>query len=90
MLTPPPQPDTTARRFARRLHRRYALYTLGVIAFIATMALAERAGFSRTWIGTSFLMGTVLVYAAIGLMSRTTNEAEYYVAGRREIGRAHV
>ena len=83
MLTPPPQPDVTARRFARRLHRRYALYTLGVIAFIATMALAERAGFSRTWIGTSFLMGTVLVYAAIGLMSRTTNEAEYYVAGRR-------
>ena len=71
------------RRFQRRLHKRYALYTLGVIAFIGAMALAERAGMSRTGIGSCFLFGTVLIYAVIGLMSRTTNESEYYVAGRR-------
>ena len=71
------------RAFARRLHRRYALYTLGVVAFIVAMALLERWGMSRTWVGAAFLIGTVLVYAAIGLACRTTNEAEYYVAGRR-------
>ena len=78
-----PKADDPVRRFQRRLHKRYALYTLGVIAFIGAMAMAERAGLSRTGIGSCFLLGTVLVYAVIGLMSRTTNESEYYVAGRR-------
>jgi cation/acetate symporter len=73
----------TTRRFARRLHRRYALFTLGVVAFIGALALAERNGWPRSWIGGSFLIATVLVYAGIGLASRTTDEAEYYVAGRR-------
>jgi len=78
----PRSPEAT-QRFARRLHRRYAVFTLGVVLFIATLALLERNGWPRGWIGGSFLIGTVLVYAAIGLMSRTTDEAEYYVAGRR-------
>jgi cation/acetate symporter len=69
--------------FERRLHKRYALYTVGVVAFIALLALLERAGFSRAWIGALFLLATVAVYATIGLFCRTTDEAEYYVAGRR-------
>ncbi len=73
----------TTRRFARRLHRRYALFTLGVVLFICSLALLERNGWPRSWIGGSFLIATVLVYAGIGLMSRTTDETEYYVAGRR-------
>ena len=73
----------TGRRFARQLHWRYALFTLGVVLFIGTLALLERNGWPRNWIGGSFLIATVLVYAGIGLMSRTTDEAEYYVAGRR-------
>ena len=72
-----------AQRFARKLHRRYALFTLGVVVFVGVLALLERNGWPRTWIGGSFLIATVLVYAGIGLMSRTTDEAEYYVAGRR-------
>ena len=71
------------RRFAHRLHRRYIAFTVGLVLFIACMALLERKGWSRTAIGACFLIGTVLVYAGIGLMSRTTDEAEYYVAGRR-------
>ena len=71
------------RRFSRRLHRRYALFTVGVALFIGLLAVLERNGWPRTWIGGSFLIATVLVYAAIGLMSRTTDETEYYVAGRR-------
>jgi cation/acetate symporter len=71
------------RRFARRLHRNYALFTLGVVVFVVVLALGERSGWPRHGIGASFLIATVLVYAGIGLMSRTTDEAEYYVAGRR-------
>ena len=71
------------RVFTRLLCRRYALYTLGVLVFILVLGAMERLGWPRSWIGGTFLIATVMVYAAIGLMSRTTDEAEYYVAGRR-------
>ena len=83
MPVTPPSPAETSRRFARRLHRRYGLFTLGLVLFVGTLALLERNGWPRGWIGGSFLIATVLVYAGIGLLSRTTDEAEYYVAGRR-------
>ncbi|MEF7615995.1 VC_2705 family sodium/solute symporter [Aquincola sp. MAHUQ-54] len=54
-----------------------------MLVFVALLAVAERSGFSRAWIGTLFLVATVAVYATIGLSCRTTDEAEYYVAGRR-------
>jgi len=38
---------------------------------------------SRQWIGMSFLAATVLLYAGIGFITRTTDADEYYVAGRR-------
>ncbi len=66
-----------------RLHRRYLAFTLCLVLFILSMGLAERGGASRMWIGLAFMAGTVLIYAAIGFLSRTSNEAEYYVAGRR-------
>ena len=78
-----PRSADSSPRFVRRLHRRYALFTLGVVLFIGALALLERNGWPRGWIGGSFLIATVLVYAGIGLASRTTDEAEYYVAGRR-------
>jgi cation/acetate symporter len=71
------------RAFTRVLSRRYAIYTLGVLLFIFGLGLMERMGWPRSWIGGTFLIATVVVYAAIGLMSRTTDESEYYVAGRR-------
>ena len=37
----------------------------------------------RNWIGYIFLLATVGLYAGIGIMSRTSDAAEYYVAGRR-------
>ena len=78
-----PRRAESTRRFARTLHWRYGLFTLGVVLFIALLAALERGGWSRGWIGASFLIATVLVYAGIGLASRTTDEDEYYVAGRR-------
>jgi cation/acetate symporter len=38
---------------------------------------------SRRWIGYWFLFATIGLYAGIGIMSRTSEVAEYYVAGRR-------
>ena len=69
--------------FARRLHGIYALYTLGVLGFVVLLGHLERSGWSRAWIGATFLIATVGVYAVVGLLSRTTDELEYFVAGRR-------
>ncbi|MDP2004666.1 MAG: VC_2705 family sodium/solute symporter [Rubrivivax sp.] len=62
--------------------RRYALFLLGFATLIGVMASAEHAGLPRSWIGATFLVVTVGVYAGIGFLCRTADEAEYFVAGR--------
>ncbi len=69
--------------FERRLHLVYGGYALGFVAFLLTLGMLERMGLPKSWIGAIFLGSTVIVYAIIGIISRTTDEAEYYVAGRR-------
>jgi cation/acetate symporter len=69
--------------FRRRLDRIYLRYTLGFIAFVGLLAVLEQAGLPRRWIGVVFLLATVALYAVIGIITRTTDAAEYYVAGRR-------
>ncbi len=66
-----------------RLRNYYLGYTGVFIALILVLALLERHGLPPRWIGYAFLFFTIIIYAAIGLMSRTTNVSEYYVAGRR-------
>ncbi|ODN64727.1 cation acetate symporter, partial [Burkholderia cenocepacia] len=67
----------------RRLIRAYALYTLGFLGFVLLMWRIERATGSGVWIGYVFLFVPIAVYAVIGLLSRTSDLVEYYVAGRR-------
>ncbi len=69
--------------FRRRLDRIYLAYTAGFIVFVLALAMFERMGMSKHWIGVTFLLSTVLLYAGIGILSRTTDPTEYYVAGRR-------
>ncbi len=68
--------------FGQRLNRVYLWYTLGFLAFVLAVAGMEQLGLSRNGIGYLFLAATVLVYAGIGMMSRTNDVVEYYVAGR--------
>jgi cation/acetate symporter len=72
----------TKPEFQSQLHRLFGWYTLGVVAFIGAMALLEQLGMRREWIGISFLLATLGVYTAIGIVCRTTDANEYYVAGR--------
>jgi cation/acetate symporter len=71
------------RAFKKQLNKVYGWYTGGFIGFIILLAILEQAGLPRNWIGFIFLFATVALYAGIGIMSRTTDAAEYYVAGRR-------
>ena len=75
--------NTTNAAFKKSLNKVYTWYTGGFIAFVIVLAIAEQMGLTRAWIGYIFLAATVLLYAGIGVMSRTNDAAEYYVAGRR-------
>jgi cation/acetate symporter len=69
--------------FKKQLNKVYGWYTGGFLTFIIVLAIAEQLGLSRGAIGIVFLLATVALYAGIGIMSRTNDAAEYYVAGRR-------
>jgi len=69
--------------FKSGLNRIYQFYTGGFVAFVIVLAVLEQMGLSRSWIGFIFLLATIGLYAGIGIMSRTTDASEYYVAGRR-------
>jgi len=69
--------------FKKGLNKVYGWYTGGFLAFVVVLAIAEQMGLSRAAIGLVFLFATVALYAGIGIMSRTNDAAEYYVAGRR-------
>jgi cation/acetate symporter len=73
----------TQKGFKAQLQKVYTWYTGGFIVFIILLAIAEQLGLPRRWIGYIFLLATVGLYAGIGVMSRTSDAAEYYVAGRR-------
>jgi cation/acetate symporter len=71
------------KSFFSQLKKYYLLYTVGFLVFVFSLAVAEQMGMSRKWIGYWFLFATIALYASIGIMSRTVDAAEYYVAGRR-------
>jgi len=71
------------KAFTSQLKKVYGWYTGGFVIFVALLAIAEQMGMSRATMGYVFLAATVLLYAGIGIMSRTTDADEYYVAGRR-------
>ena len=70
-------------RSLSKLQRYYLYYTGSFLAFVAGLALLEQHGMPPRWIGYSFLFFTISMYAVIGIVSRTSDVSEYYVAGRR-------
>jgi len=75
--------DSTQTQFVSQLKRYYSLYTGGVIGFIVLLSILEQMGVPNKVLGYIFLGVTVSLYAGIGILSRTSDVAEYYVAGRR-------
>ncbi len=76
-------PKQSNRAFFKQLQGYYSWYTGGFFAFLIVLAICEQLGMSRATMGYIFLFATVGLYAGIGIMSRTTDASEYYVAGRR-------
>ncbi len=69
--------------FIDNLPRIYGLYTGGFLIFVLLMAILERMGVGADTIGILFVGFTIVIYAAIGWLSRTMQVEAYYVAGRQ-------
>jgi cation/acetate symporter len=69
--------------FLNNLGRVYAIYTGGFLGFVILLAILEQLGVPNRVLGYLFVFFTLAVYAIIGILSRTAQVSEYYVAGRR-------
>jgi len=70
------------KSFIDNLPKIYGVYTGGFLAFFALMAILEQMGVGADMIGILFLGFTIVIYAFIGVLSRTMAVDAYYVAGR--------
>ena len=69
--------------FIKNLGKMYGTYTGSFIGFIILLAILEQVGVPNKILGYLFVGFTIAVYAVIGVMTRTAQISEYYVAGRR-------
>ncbi len=69
--------------FINNLGKVYGIYTGGFIGFVIVLAILEQMGVPNQIIGYLFVFMTIGIYAVIGVMARTAQVSEYYVAGRR-------
>ncbi len=69
--------------FYKNLGRMYGAYTGTFIGFVILLAILEQVGVPNKILGYLFVFFTLAVYALIGVMTRTAQVSEYYVAGRR-------
>ena len=70
------------KSFTDNLPKIYGVYTGGFLAFFALMAWFETLGMGADVIGILFVAFTIVIYAFIGILSRTMAVEAYYVAGR--------
>ncbi len=68
--------------FVSNLGRIYAYYTGTFIGFVIFLGILEWFGVPNKILGYLYIFLTLGVYALIGVLARTSEVAEYYVAGR--------
>ena len=69
--------------FVDNLGRVYTIYVGGFAFFVALTAILSSIGVPDRIILFMYIFATIGIYAFIGIMSRTGEVSEYYVAGRR-------
>src|SRR5690606_27414749 len=68
--------------FTDNLGKIYGIYVGGFAAFVVLMAIFSMVGVPDQIILWCYMAATIGIYAFIGIMSRTAQVSEYYVAGR--------
>ena len=75
--------STGGSSFIENLPKIYGMYTGGFLVFVLLMAILEQMGVGADTIGILFVAFTIVIYAGIGVLSRTMAVDAYYVAGRQ-------
>ena len=78
-----PSSSSASSDFIKNLGKMYGTYTGAFVGFIVLIAILEQFGVPNKVLGYFFVFFTLAVYAVIGVMTRTAQLSEYYVAGRR-------
>jgi len=78
-----PTKEESSGDFVSNLGKIYGFYTGGFFGFVLILAVMEQIGVPNYIIGYAFVFLTLAVYAFIGIITRTQQVSEYYVAGRR-------
>lgn len=66
-----------------KLNKIFGLYTISFIVITVLIGLAEAyLGMPRRWIGWTFMGLSLGIYVLIGIVTRTSDADQYYVAGR--------
>ncbi len=73
---------SSSNAFVSNLGKIYGGYAGGFLGFVIILAILEQMGVPNQIIGYAFVFLTIAVYAYIGILSRTMELSEYYVAGR--------
>jgi cation/acetate symporter len=68
--------------FTDNLGKIYGIYVGGFAGFVVLMAVLAQLGVPDRFILWAYMAATIAIYAFIGIMSRTAQVSEYYVAGR--------
>ncbi len=65
------------------LDKIFGLYTVSFLAVTILIGIGELAfGLPNRWIGWIFMALSLVIYVVIGVVTRTSNPDQYYVAGR--------
>lgn len=65
------------------LDRLFGIYTIAFLAVTILIGIGEFAfGLPNRWIGWIFMGLSLAIYVVIGIITRTSNPDQYYVAGR--------
>jgi cation/acetate symporter len=65
------------------LRKIFTIYTVGFLAVTILIGVAQAAfGLPNRWVGWLFMGLSLGIYVVIGILTRTSNADQYYVAGR--------
>jgi cation/acetate symporter len=66
-----------------RLGASFAIFASAYVSMVLTLLIFEQLGLAAFWVNQVMIIGPVLFYLIIGLMVRTTNLEDFFVAGER-------
>lgn len=66
-----------------RLGASFAIFASAYASLVLTLLILEQLGLAAFWVNQAMILGPVLFYLVIGMMVRTTNLEDFFVAGER-------